>query len=59
MGHASAPLSCINSATKSTEQIAIFLVTGRVNELSFGLFPKFKTLNRAGTKPTQFVRTIA
>lgn len=39
--------------------MAIFLKTGRVNELSLGLFPKFNARKRAGPKPTQFVRTIA
>ena len=59
IGHASAPLSCITNATKSRVNTKVFVVLGRVLELSFGLFPKFKTRKRDGPKPTQFVRTIA
>ena len=59
MGHANAPLNCIIKATTSRVKTAIFLGTGRVNELSLGLFPKFKERKRAGAKPKQFVRTIA
>ena len=59
IGQANAPLNCIISAATSREKIAIFLKTGRVNELSFGLFPKFNARKRAGPNPTQFVRTIA
>ena len=59
IGQANAPLNCIISAATSREKIAIFLKTGRVNELSLGLFPKFNARKRAGPKPTQFVRTIA
>ena len=59
IGQANAPLNCIVSAATSREKMAIFLKTGRVNELSLGLFPKFNARKRAGPKPTQFVRTIA